>query len=158
MHLTFVGSGVKEIYNQLKEYISLHNLEKNVTIIDEIDFNKLHQYILNFDVFIHPSCYSKDMDCEGGAPIVLLDAQACGVPIISTTHCDIPDEVVNGKTGLLTPEKDVEALTNSIKYFYNMDNEAYKIFSEAARNHVEENYSIKKNAVYLREVYTRLKK
>jgi colanic acid/amylovoran biosynthesis glycosyltransferase len=158
MHLTFVGSGVKEIYNQLNEFISLHNLEKNVTIIDEIDFNKLHQYILNFDIFIHPSCYSKDMDCEGGAPIVLLDAQACGVPIISTTHCDIPDEVVNGKTGLLTPERDVAALTNSIKYFYNMDNEAYKIFSEAARNHVEENYSIKKNAVYLREVYTRLKK
>jgi colanic acid/amylovoran biosynthesis glycosyltransferase len=156
MHLTFVGSGVKEICDQLKEYIAVNNLENNVTIIDEIDFNKLHQYILNFDVFIHPSCYSKDMDCEGGAPIVLLDAQACGLPIISTTHCDIPDEVVHGKTGLLTPEKDVEALTNSIKYFYEMGNEEYKIFSEAARNHVEKKYSIKKNAVYLKEVYTQL--
>ncbi len=158
MHLTFVGSGVKEIYDQLSEYITLHNLEKNITIIDEIDFNKLHQYISNFDVFIHPSCYSKDMDCEGGAPIVLLDAQACGLPIISTTHCDIPDEVVHDKTGLLTPEKDVQALTNSIKCFYNMDSEEYKNFSAAARSHVEENYSIKKNATSLKEVYTHLTK
>ena len=38
------------------------------------------------------------MDCEGGAPIVLLDAQATGLPIISTKHCDIPDEVSHKKS------------------------------------------------------------
>ncbi len=62
-----------------------------------------------------PVATLKDMDCEGGAPVVLLDAQATGMPVISTTHCDIPDEVVHGETGLLSPEKDVGALAELIK-------------------------------------------
>jgi colanic acid/amylovoran biosynthesis glycosyltransferase len=156
MHLTFVGSGEIKIYNQLKEYVINNQLDKNVTILNEIDFSKLHEYISEFDVFIHPSCYSNDKDCEGGAPIVLLDAQACGLPIISTTHCDIPDEVAHKKTGLLTPEKDVDALAGSIKYFYRITDEEYRNFSDAARRHVVENYSIKKNAIRLKEIYNSL--
>ncbi len=153
MHLTFVGSGEDSIRLDLQNYISSNQLEKNVSLIDEIDFDKLHTYMSEFDVFIHPSCYSIDRDCEGGAPIVLLDAQACGLPIISTTHCDIPDEVIHGKTGLLTPEKDAEALSESIKYFYRMDEKEYQRYSLAARRHVEEGYSIKRNAILLKEKY-----
>ena len=153
MHLTLVGSGDDTIQLQLLEYSSENRLENKVSIFKEIDFSKLHEYIAQFDVFIHPSCYSKNKDCEGGAPIVLLDAQACGLPIISTTHCDIPDEVIHLKTGLLSPEKDINGLTESIKYFYNMPQEEYRKYSEAARAHIEENYSIKKNAIRLKEVY-----
>ncbi len=153
MHLTFVGSGEAKIYNQLEEYIVGNQLEKNVSLFNEIDFNKLHSYLSEFDVFIHPSCYSEDRDCEGGAPIVLLDAQACGLPIISTTHCDIPDEVVDYKTGLLTPEKDIDALAESIKYFFKMTDMEYKNYSLNARRHIEENYSINKNAIRLKEIY-----
>jgi colanic acid/amylovoran biosynthesis glycosyltransferase len=156
MCLTFVGSGEAKIYNQLEEYIINNQLEKSVSLFNEIDFNKLHAYLSEFDVFIHPSCYSKDRDCEGGAPIVLLDAQACGLPIISTIHCDIADEVVNYKTGLLTPEKDIDSLAESIKYFYEMTDIEYRNFSQNARRHVEENYSIKKNAIRLKEVYNSL--
>ncbi len=156
MHLTFVGSGEATIYNELQDYIAMNNLRYHVTIINEIDFNKLHQFISKFDVFIHPSCYSKNRDCEGGAPIVLLDAQACGLPIISTTHCDIPDEVVHQKTGLLTPEKNVEALAESISYFYEMDDPEYQTYSIAARQHIEEEFSIQKNAIKLNEVYKSL--
>ena len=157
MHLTFVGSGEISIYNELQDYIAINNLQNHVTIINEIDFNKLHAFISQFDVFIHPSCYSENRDCEGGAPIVLLDAQACGLPIISTTHCDIPDEVIHQKTGLLTPEKDIDALQSSIHYFYNMDNTEYQSYSNAARQHVEEHFSIQKNSIKLKEVYNSLK-
>ena len=158
MHLTFVGSGENKIYNELKEYINTNQLQNNISILNEIDFNKLHEYFNQFDVFIHPSCYSSNRDCEGGAPIVLLDAQACGLPIISTTHCDIPDEVIHNKTGLLTPEKDVDALTNSIVHFYKMNDAEYKMYSEAARKHVEQNYSIRDNAYSLKQIYNSLTK
>lgn len=156
MHLTFVGSGETSIYNELQDYIAINNLRYHVTMINEIDFNKLHLFISQFDVFIHPSCYSANKDCEGGAPIVLLDAQACGLPIISTTHCDIPDEVIHQKTGILTPEKDIDALASSIQYFYNMNNTEYQSYSIAARQHVEEQFSIQKNSIKLKEVYNSL--
>jgi hypothetical protein len=31
---------------------------------------------------------------EGGAPKVIIEAQAPGMPVISTTHCDIPNVTV----------------------------------------------------------------
>ena len=65
-----------------------------------------------YHVFIQPSCYTATRDCEGGAPLVLLNAQATGMPVITTTHCDIPDEVIHNETGLLTAERDIEGLVD----------------------------------------------
>jgi colanic acid/amylovoran biosynthesis glycosyltransferase len=117
--------------------------EEKVTFIDRVDFERLYSFMSDFHVFIHPSCYSAEMDCEGGAPVVLLDAQATGMPVIATTHCDIPDEVVHGETGLLTPEKDFLALAQSIKRFYAMGDEEYQGFAKSARSHMEKNYDAK---------------
>ena len=154
MSLTIVGSnehnGVKE---EIDRFIDENGISKKVTLMDWIDFSRLHEFMKEYHVFIHPSCYSKERDCEGGAPIVLLDAQATGMPVISTTHCDIPDEVIDCETGLLTPEKDVEALSNSISSFYRMNQLEYGSFAENARSHVLEKYNIRINSAYLRRAY-----
>ena len=84
---------------------------------------------------------------------MLLDAQATGMPVIATTHCDIPDEVIHNETGLLTAERDVEGLVNSIRYFYELDNSQYRFFSVKARKHVAENFDCKQNAAQLKETY-----
>jgi colanic acid/amylovoran biosynthesis glycosyltransferase len=75
------------------------------------------------------------------------------MPVISTTHCDIPDEVEDGRTGLLAPERDVGRLAGLIERFYWMGDEEYQSFCEAAREHVEREYDIRTNAGRLREVY-----
>ncbi|HKR03594.1 MAG TPA: glycosyltransferase, partial [Bacteroidia bacterium] len=90
---------------------------------------------------------------EGGAPVVILDAEATGMPVISTTHCDIPSEVIHKQTGLLSPEKNAIALTESIVRFYRMTNETYKRFSEEARSHIEQNFDTVKNTASLRNIY-----
>ena len=110
----------------------------------------------DFDVFIHPSCYATDRDCEGGAPIILLNAQAVGIPVISTNHCNIPDEVIHQKTGLLSNEKDVQGLKKSILRFYKMENEEYQQFSKSALNHVQSDFDIKQNSKQLRKFYEEL--
>lgn len=95
---------------------------------------------------------------RGGAPVVLLNAQATGMPVISTVHCDIPEEVINGETGLLTQEKDIDSLSESIKVFYNMDNNEYQTYCHNARVHIEENYdSIKKLKKIKRYLYKSIK-
>ena len=124
--------------------------------LDAIDFSRLYEFMTEFDAFIHPSRYSEERDCEGGAPVVLLDAQATGLPIISTTHCDIPEEVVHGRTGLLTPESDVEALTASIETFYKMSEDTYSMFARQAREHVVSEYDIATNARQLLVEYQRV--
>ncbi len=156
MHLTFVGKG--PLREKVEGLVKKLQIESKVKFIDVIDYTELYTFLKNFDVFIHPSCYSDDRDCEGGAPIVLLDAQATGMPVISTNHCDIPEEVLHGKTGFLSKEKDIENLAKSIEIFYKMDKDMYMIFSENARKHVERMYDIRKNAENLYLLYRDLVK
>jgi len=153
MHLTFVGTDDEGLKGELETVIHKGQVENKVTFLDWIDFSNLHAFIQDYHVFIHPSCYSATRDCEGGAPIVLLDAQATGMPVIATTHCDIPDEVIHNETGLLTPERDVEGLVDSIRYFYELDANGYRTFSVNARQHVSNNFDCKKNALKLKKIY-----
>jgi colanic acid/amylovoran biosynthesis glycosyltransferase len=157
MYLTLVGEKFEADYwHEVSQLIDYHQLSDRVVVLDFIE-NDFHGFLSQFDVFIHPSRYSKLRECEGGAPIVLLDAQAVGLPIISTTHCDIPSEVLHKKTGLLSPEKDIAALAKSIETFYEMNNETYQIFAKNARQHVESEYDSVKNSAGLRAIYAEVR-
>jgi colanic acid/amylovoran biosynthesis glycosyltransferase len=153
MTLTLVGRDHEGITKNLQQMLKGTSAESRVTFMDQIDFERLYDFMADYQVFIHPSCYADDMDCEGGAPVVLLDAQATGMPVIATTHCDIPEEVIDGKTGLLSAERDVPTLAASIRRFYRMNEEEYQTFSQAARSHVEAFYNVRDNAAQLQQMY-----
>jgi colanic acid/amylovoran biosynthesis glycosyltransferase len=153
MSLTLVGKDQEGLRGRVEKLIDESGVSEKICIIDGIDFSGLHNYLSEFHVLIHPSRHAANGDCEGGAPIVLLDAQATGMPVISTMHCDIPSEVVHGKTGLLSDEDSVEALAGSIERFYRMDGAEYQAFCKAARGHVIENYDAKNCGARLREIY-----
>lgn len=152
MKLTLVGRGPTR--EECIELATELGLDSHVDFVEFIDYATLHSFLKDFDVFIHPSCYSDDHDSEGGAPVVLLDAQATGMPIISTKHCDIPSEVINEETGLLSAEKNVDGIAQNIERFYRMDNQEYTVFSESAFKHIAANYNISKNAFSLKKIYT----
>jgi len=60
-----------------------------------------------------PSRTAPDGDSEG-CPVVVLEAQLSGLPVISTFHAGIPEVVLNGETGLLSQEGDVEGLASAL--------------------------------------------
>ena len=61
-----------------------------------------------FDVFCLPS-YANE-----GVPQALMQAMACGLPVVSTPVGSIEEIVSDGQTGLLVPPQDAEALRNAI--------------------------------------------
>ena len=63
------------------------------------------------DILILPSVTAANGDKEG-IPIVLMEAQAMGLPVISTRHSGIPELVTDGKSGYLVAEKDAQSLAN----------------------------------------------
>jgi colanic acid/amylovoran biosynthesis glycosyltransferase len=65
-------------------------------------------------VLIHPSATAADGDSEGGAPTILLEAQAIGTPIVTTRHADIPAVCPAGRGVHLCAEHDVEALGRAL--------------------------------------------
>jgi colanic acid/amylovoran/stewartan biosynthesis glycosyltransferase WcaL/AmsK/CpsK len=65
-------------------------------------------------VLIHPSRTAADGDSEGGAPTILLEAQAIGTPIVTTRHADIPNVAPEGVGVFLCEERDVPALGEAL--------------------------------------------
>ncbi len=156
MHLTLVGAPQGKFYDSVTQIIQASGIAGKITLVPGVAFSDLHAMMKDHHVFIHPSRHASDGDCEGGAPVVLLDAQATGMPVISTTHCDIPEEVVDGVTGVLAPEGDHQALVAAISRFYAMDGAEYATFSEAARGHVEANFDASVCAADLELAYREL--
>ena len=157
IQLTFIGNERTEgLKAKLIQQVHQLGLENHVHFKEPVDYDQLQNTLSSYDVFIHPSCYAANKDCEGGAPIVLLDAQASGMPVIATTHCDIPDEVIHEKTGLLSVEKKVHPLAENIRRFYKMENDQYQTFATNARAHVKAHFDTSKNAKTLEVVYEKI--
>ncbi len=79
-----------------------------------IPVNKYLELLSESDIVLAPSVQAKDGDNEGGAPVVVIEALAAGIPVVGSLHCDIPNIVQQGETGLLSKEKDVESLTRDL--------------------------------------------
>lgn len=93
---------------------------------------------LSAHVFLHPSLTAKDGDTEGGAPVSILEAQATGLPVLSTRHADIP-EATTPDSAVLVPEGDVDALALALEALA-LHPERWSAMSEAGRRHVAREY------------------
>jgi colanic acid/amylovoran biosynthesis glycosyltransferase len=139
VELKLVGDGPMK--KSIKELIENLGISSDVTLTGFKPYNEISNELLEAHIFVHPSVEAKDGDNEGGAPSILFAAQATGLPVISTYHADIPEVVLNGKSGLLTNEKDVADLTEKINYLLERPDLWPKLGREG-RKHIEKNYNI----------------
>lgn len=151
LELTLVGNEREEgLRAEVEQYIQNHSLADKVQILDWIDYQQLHPFMSEYDAFIHPSLHTPDGDCEGGAPTILLDAMAAGLPIISTRHCDIPFVVGEGAWSWLAEEGDIKGLTDGILYMVeNRLNNPMPMLNRLNKNH--DIKQVGKNALALYE-------
>jgi colanic acid/amylovoran biosynthesis glycosyltransferase len=117
-----------------------------------LNYTEYLNEIQKADIFIHPSVTASDGDSEGGAPTSILEAQAMGMPIISTTHADIPNIVVSGKSALLSPERNSKELANDINYLLDNQN-LWGEMGKIGREFVQKYHNINQEIVSLEEHY-----
>jgi colanic acid/amylovoran biosynthesis glycosyltransferase len=130
---------------ELEEVVNLLGWQPQSTIVD---------LMTNAHLFLLPSVTAENGDKEG-TPTVLLEAQAMGLPIISTYHAGIPEIVADGKSGLLVPERDSEALADALATLA----ESQSRWTEMGRhgsNHVESKHSIDAVSTSLLDLYKSL--
>ncbi len=90
-----------------------------------------HKYIASSDIFVLSS------DWEG-FPSVIIDAMACGVPVISTRCPSGPDEIItDGVNGLLVPTGDENSMAQAVLKLLN-DGLLRKRLAEAGKRRSED--------------------
>lgn len=103
-------------------------------------------------IFLSPSVVAEDGDSEGGAPVALIEMAATGIPIVSSTHCDIPNVIVDGETGLLCRERDVDHIADRLRWLLGNPDQ-WRELSRKSRQRIEDQFDCMKLAANLRQHY-----
>lgn len=88
------------------------------------------------DVLALPSHYGNEAH-----PLVLLEAMAAGLPVVSTHHAAIPEIVVDGTTGLLVEPRDTGGLAAALRRLAQRPDERLAM-GRAARRRYEERFTL----------------
>lgn len=111
VRLKIVGSGPLE--SKLKALIYELGLGDEVEIIKNVSDEKLLMIYNSSDLFVLPSIVDSQGNTEG-LGVVLLEAMACGLPVIGSDVGGIPDIIKDKDRGFLVPEKDYFQLSKTI--------------------------------------------
>jgi len=132
--ITFAFIGDGPMYEQIKHQASIRG---NVIFVGKVKNEDIPFYLNAADILVVPSQW------DDPRPRVILEALACGLPVIATNRGGIA-ETVNSGVGLLVspPEKDVENISEAIEELYN-NRDKLRCFSENAVALINEKYSLK---------------
>jgi glycosyltransferase involved in cell wall biosynthesis len=96
-----------------------------VRAIGSVPQTELQRHYSNSSVFVLDSV-------EDGFGMVIVQAMACGLPVIASENTGGPDIVRDGKDGFIIPIRDVPILKEKLKYFYDRPEERMEMGRSAA--------------------------
>ncbi|PSO25969.1 glycosyltransferase [Bradyrhizobium sp. MOS002] len=115
---------------------------------------RLMEEAFSHHVFLSPSITARDGDSEGGAPVTIIELASTGMPVISTTHCDIPDVLGASSTPLLAPERDVEGIIECLRWL-TTNLASWPAMLSEIRAHIEAEYNSIRQGQRLADLYER---
>lgn len=124
-HLVFVGSGnyIKELKSMAKEL----KLERYITFTGFVDDDVKYMYYHSSDIFVLPSI-------SEGFGIVLLEASACGLPLITSNLVVFKSIVQEGENGYFTKTGDYIDLGNKILFLLQNEDVRLKMGEKSKKN------------------------
>jgi colanic acid/amylovoran biosynthesis glycosyltransferase len=150
LRLRILGDGPER--ESLTALISELGLDEAVTLLGRGPRTLFLEELARADLYLQPSRVGPDGDSEGGAPTTLLEAQASGLPVLSSRHADIPEIVREGESALLVEEEDVAGLAEALLSLARSP-ERWPGMGRAGRAHVEAHHDVRKLASALEALY-----
>lgn len=135
-----VGEGEKK--QVIEDLINKFNVESFFHFTGFLSLEDLRGLYLQekVDIVVLPSIITEDNQKEG-IPVSLIDALACGIPIISTNTGGIP-ELVTDDVGIIVEQKESGLLANAMEYFMTNRHVLHNM-SENAVDKIKESYDVK---------------
>ncbi|OGM17102.1 colanic acid biosynthesis glycosyltransferase WcaL [Candidatus Woesebacteria bacterium RBG_19FT_COMBO_42_9] len=150
-NVKYVIAGDGPLRSYLENLVKDLNLKENVNFLGEVDQDEVTKLYRESHLFVLPSVTAADGNQEG-VPVVLMEAQASGLPVVSTLFTGVPEVVADGKSGFLVSERDVSALAEKLEYLIDHP-DLWPKMGRAGSNLVEENYNIKKLNLKLVKIF-----
>lgn len=136
--LKIVGEGPEE--NRLMEMVRTFGLESKIQFCGPKTHDDLPQFYAQAHVLVAPSVIDQNGDRDG-LPNVILEAMACGRPVIGSDEAAIANAVIHNQTGLLTQPGDAQSLADAIQSLGTQPSLIQKLGAQA-REFVQREYDI----------------
>ena len=127
--LVLIGEVATEMQSLVRRYAT-----PNVRFAGFLPVDRVADWYRNSDVFAFPSV-------NEGLARVLLEAMACGLPVIATRVSGAEDCVALGEDGTIVPERDVAALAEAMLWHF-QNRDATRAMGIAARAKVENRFTV----------------
>jgi len=105
--ISFLIGGDGELRGKVKEYSNRENLNGKVKFVGWIPHDELPKYLNNLKLLILPS-YTE------GLPNIILEAMACGTPVLATGVGAIPDVIKDNETGFIMEDNSPECIARNV--------------------------------------------
>ena len=147
--LMIVGDGPEK--KQLNGLVDQLGLKDHVQLLGWREPDVTLRLIKQAIMLVAPSVIADDGDRDG-IPNVILEAFACGTPVVASSLGGISEVVEHHKTGLLVKPGDVRELTSAIKELLN-DKDLQRHLSQTAYETVVERFDSMKNVKQLSHLF-----
>ncbi len=139
--LRMIGEG--PLLDECKMLAEQLALADAVTFLEGQPPEVVRQELRRSRCFVQHSVESSTGDSEG-TPVSILEAGATGLPVVSTRHAGIPDVVIEGETGFLVDERDIDGMARHMLRMAQDPVLAAKI-GQGARKRIEDHFSIERS-------------
>ncbi|TCK07125.1 glycosyltransferase [Marinobacterium mangrovicola] len=144
--LFMIGTGpmlkdAKKLASDLKAPVKFMGAQNSDQVLQQLNESR---------VFCLPSVTAKNGDSEG-LPISILEALACGVPVVTSAKGAVDEVVINKNTGFCVKENDVDDLSSSLIKALTLDDASR--LSENALKDIDSKFSLSYRAKELEKIY-----
>jgi len=154
IHLIVAGDGPER--QNLELLANKLNLANRVSFAGWVTNEGVSQLMEEVDAFVLASRTDPDTGEAEGTPTVLLEAQAKGLPVITTIHADIPTIMNNKAKKFLVPENDSDLLAAAIQELCTLSAENWLELGHAGRRFVANTHDRDVVGLQLESIYDSL--
>jgi glycosyltransferase involved in cell wall biosynthesis len=106
-HVRFIIVGGGRLREEILRSLDTNNITGHVELVKWVSHHELPAWLNKFKLLVIPS-YTE------GLPNVMLEAMACGTPVLATSVGGVPDVIEDGRTGFLMETNTSECIARNI--------------------------------------------
>lgn len=151
-----VEKDVEYYENKIKQFFD----QPDVNFTGEADFDMKKKLYSTAKLFLFP------IQWEEPFGLVIIEAMACGTPVVAYARGSVPEIIEDGKTGYIVNSSDsdirgnfiikktgMEGLYDAVNRIYEMSEKEYRAMCFACKDHVQKNFTVKKMVNGYEKIY-----